>query len=79
MLESGHNVASENVQSRLRGLIVMAHATQGRMAIATGNKSELAKDTALCMEIWLEVILHSVIGTRCKFMQLLKNQLKSKD
>ena len=44
MLESGHNVASENVQSRLRGLIVMAHANaQGRMAIATGNKSELAQ------------------------------------
>ena len=44
MLEDGHNVASENVQSRLRGLIVMAHANaQGRMAIATGNKSELAQ------------------------------------
>ena len=26
MLTGGHNVASENIQSRLRGLIVMAHA-----------------------------------------------------
>ncbi len=44
MLNSGHVVASENIQSRLRGLIVMAHAnSQGRMAIATGNKSELAQ------------------------------------
>jgi len=44
MLESGNDVASENIQSRLRGLIVMAHAnSQGRMAIATGNKSELAQ------------------------------------
>ena len=44
MLSEGHSVASENVQSRLRGLIVMAYANaQGRMAIATGNKSELAQ------------------------------------
>ena len=44
MLDGGHVVASENIQSRLRGLIVMAHAnSQGRMAIATGNKSELAQ------------------------------------
>ena len=44
MLRSGHSVASENLQARLRGLLVMAHANaQGRMAIATGNKSELAQ------------------------------------
>jgi NAD+ synthase (glutamine-hydrolysing) len=44
MLREGHSVAAENVQSRLRGLIVMAYANgQGRMAIATGNKSELAQ------------------------------------
>ena len=44
MLSSGHPVASENLQARLRGLLVMAHANaQGRMAIATGNKSELAQ------------------------------------
>ena len=44
MLTGGYNVASENIQSRLRGLIVMAHAnSQGRMAVATGNKSELAQ------------------------------------
>jgi len=44
MLSEGNSVASENVQSRLRGLIVMAYAnSQGRMAIATGNKSELAQ------------------------------------
>ena len=44
MLSEGHSVAAENVQSRLRGMIVMAYAnSQGRMAIATGNKSELAQ------------------------------------
>ena len=44
MLDSGNPVASENIQSRLRGIIVMAHANaQNRMAIATGNKSELAQ------------------------------------
>ena len=44
MLSEGNSVASDNVQSRLRGLIVMAYAnSQGRMAIATGNKSELAQ------------------------------------
>ena len=40
----GNPVASENIQSRLRGIIVMAHANaENRMAIATGNKSELAQ------------------------------------
>ena len=44
MLQAGHPVASENLQARLRGLLVMAHANaQGRMAIATGNKSEIAQ------------------------------------
>ncbi len=44
MLEDGANVAQENIQARLRGIVVMAHANaQGRMAIATGNKSELAQ------------------------------------
>tara|TARA_B100001093_G_scaffold177219_1_gene169867 strand:- start:3173 stop:4939 length:1767 start_codon:yes stop_codon:yes gene_type:complete len=44
VLNNGHPVASENLQSRLRGLIVMGYANaQGRMAIATGNKSELAQ------------------------------------
>ena len=44
MLEQGASVAQENIQSRLRGILVMAHANaQGRMAIATGNKSELAQ------------------------------------
>jgi len=44
VLSNGHPVASENLQSRLRGLLVMAHANaQGHMAIATGNKSELAQ------------------------------------
>ena len=44
MLEQGANVAQENIQARLRGIVVMAHANaQGRMAIATGNKSELAQ------------------------------------
>ena len=44
MLEHGAKVAQENIQARLRGILVMAHANaQGRMAIATGNKSELAQ------------------------------------
>ena len=44
MLEQGAQVAQENIQARLRGILVMAHANaQGRMAIATGNKSELAQ------------------------------------
>ena len=43
-LSGGHPVAAENLQARLRGLIVMAHANaNGAMAIATGNKSELGQ------------------------------------
>ena len=43
-LSGGHAVASENLQARLRGLIVMGHANAfSAMAIATGNKSELAQ------------------------------------
>lgn len=44
ILENGNPVAGENLQARLRGLIVMAHANaNGAMAIATGNKSELGQ------------------------------------
>ena len=44
LLSNGNPVAAENIQSRLRGLIVMAHANaNGAMAIATGNKSELGQ------------------------------------
>lgn len=44
VLKGGHPVAGENLQARLRGLIVMAHANaNGAMAIATGNKSELGQ------------------------------------
>ena len=44
LLENGNPVAGENLQARLRGLIVMAHANaNGAMAIATGNKSELGQ------------------------------------
>ena len=44
ILSNGHPVAGENLQARLRGLIVMAHANaNGAMAIATGNKSELGQ------------------------------------
>ena len=36
-------VAGENIQARLRGLIVMAYSNaHGAIALATGNKSELA-------------------------------------
>ena len=42
-LEQGDPVAEENLQSRLRGLILMSIANaEGRMVIATGNKSEIA-------------------------------------
>jgi len=44
ILNTGHPVAGENLQARLRALIVMAHANaNGAMAIATGNKSELGQ------------------------------------
>jgi NAD+ synthase (glutamine-hydrolysing) len=44
VLAAGNPVASENLQARLRAIIVMGHANaQGSMAIATGNKSELAQ------------------------------------
>ena len=42
-LVDGNPVARENIQSRLRGMMVMAAAnSRGAMAITTGNKSELA-------------------------------------
>ena len=42
-LDAGDPVARENVQARLRGMLVMALANaRGAMALATGNKSELA-------------------------------------
>ncbi|MCB9845744.1 MAG: NAD+ synthase [Phycisphaeraceae bacterium] len=41
--ESLPDIAEENVQSRLRGLIVMAHSNRtGDLVLTTGNKSELA-------------------------------------
>ncbi|MEC8626668.1 MAG: NAD(+) synthase, partial [Candidatus Thermoplasmatota archaeon] len=44
VLRTGHAVAGENLQARLRALLVMGHANaEGAMAIATGNKSELAQ------------------------------------
>lgn len=42
-LTEGNPIARENIQSRLRGMMVMAAANaRGAMAITTGNKSELA-------------------------------------
>ncbi|GAB4515838.1 MAG: NAD+ synthase [Phycisphaerales bacterium] len=42
-IADGPSVAEENIQSRLRGLTVMAVANKaGALALATGNKSELA-------------------------------------
>ena len=44
LLEAGNPIAAENLQARLRGLIVMAYANSNNaMAIATGNKSELGQ------------------------------------
>ncbi|HEY8561169.1 MAG TPA: NAD+ synthase [Pyrinomonadaceae bacterium] len=40
---SGENLAAENMQSRLRGVILMAISnSEGRLLLSTGNKSELA-------------------------------------
>ena len=42
-LDAGNPVAKENLQARIRGTLVMGAANaRGAMAIATGNKSELA-------------------------------------
>ena len=42
-LVSGDPVAAENLQARIRGMLVMGAANaRGSMAVATGNKSELA-------------------------------------
>ncbi len=39
----GENLAAENMQSRLRGVIIMTISNaEGRLVLATGNKSELA-------------------------------------
>ena len=44
MLTSGHAVAGENLQARLRALLVMGYANaNASMAITTGNKSEIAQ------------------------------------
>ena len=41
--KGGENLAAENMQSRLRGLILMAISNaEGRLLLSTGNKSELA-------------------------------------
>jgi len=41
--EQGPKLAAENVQARIRGLILMAISNnEGRLVLATGNKSELA-------------------------------------
>ena len=44
VLSDGHPVAGENLQARLRALLVMGYANaQSSMAITTGNKSEIAQ------------------------------------
>jgi len=41
--KGGESLAAENIQSRLRGLILMAISnSEGRLLLSTGNKSELA-------------------------------------
>ena len=41
--KSGESIAAENIQSRLRGLTLMAVSnSEGRLLLSTGNKSELA-------------------------------------
>jgi len=42
-MHGGENLAAENMQSRLRGVILMTISNaEGRLVLATGNKSELA-------------------------------------
>ena len=42
-LQEASGLTSENVQARIRGLLLMAMANQyGALLLATGNKSELA-------------------------------------
>ena len=44
VLSSGHPVAGENLQARLRAILVMGYANaNGSMAVTTGNKSEIAQ------------------------------------
>lgn len=44
VLEAGHDVANENLQARLRAILVMGYANaQSSMAVTTGNKSEIAQ------------------------------------
>ena len=44
VLSNGHPVAGENLQSRLRAILVMGYANaNASMAITTGNKSEIAQ------------------------------------
>ncbi len=44
VLTNGHPVAGENLQARLRALIVMGYANaNASMAVTTGNKSEIAQ------------------------------------
>ncbi|MDP6199444.1 MAG: NAD+ synthase [Candidatus Poseidonia sp.] len=44
VLEHGHVVAGENLQARLRAILVMGYANaRSSMAITTGNKSEIAQ------------------------------------
>jgi NAD+ synthetase len=44
VLSSGHPVAAENLQARLRAIVVMGYANaRSSMAITTGNKSEIAQ------------------------------------
>jgi NAD+ synthase (glutamine-hydrolysing) len=44
VLDSGHPVAAENLQARLRAIVVMGYANaRSSMAISTGNKSEIAQ------------------------------------
>ena len=44
VLTNGHPVAGENLQARLRAIVVMGYANaNGSMAVTTGNKSEIAQ------------------------------------
>jgi len=61
------NVADENTQARLRGIILMAHSNStGALVLATGNKSELA--TGYC----------TLYGDMCGALAVLGDVVKTR-
>ena len=59
------DLTEENIQSRLRGLLLMALSNKfGEMLLTTGNKSEVAVDMPPFTAIWQAAITRSKIFTK---------------